>query len=858
MKTVKVSTLKSSKKKPANVARSLMLSACFFTLLVPVILTLFVQQMTVSTIEREVYNLLKDYIFSQTEQKIKQVLEGIHKNVSSISEIVSLTDKINSEQERALLETYFTSADSNLKEVIISPLSTVKKLSRNKKSISFAQLDLLRSLEKGDQVLPELVTLNGEHNIFFGSPIKNATGEIIGTVLVTYRTQVFEKQLLQMSQELGYLHIAQVINGREVDWMISGLSNQVEHVSKNINLFGMTWRITLGLTEEPYKDHKGMTSKIIYGGVAGVFLAVLMLLIVGSLLNTLQKNLQKLAIAFKESNRPAVSLHDYSLAGFDAAHRSLEKTFESLSNKARVSNESKSPNFTENKKEIDSQQQAIGLQSPSERESSSLFQDQDLLDVDLDLEDEELFETSSSNQQGNEVMLEPTIFRQYDIRGVVEEALTIEVVQWLGQAIGTYAQTKGENKVVVGRDGRLSSEALGQALQRGLMASGCDVIDIGQVSTPLVYFGTYTLGTASGVMVTGSHNPPNYNGLKIVIAGETLYGTQIIALKQIIERNQYKAGQGQIEQVDIETSYLERVTQDIVLARPMKVVVDAGNGVVGPTLLSLLRQLGCEVTPLFCEVDGQFPNHHPDPSKPENLTTLIETVIAEEADVGLAFDGDGDRLGVVTRSGKIIFPDRLLMLYAKDILSRNPGGDVIFDVKCTSDLNAIVTSQGGRPIMWKTGHSLIKAKLKETGALIAGEMSGHIFFNDRWYGFDDALYSAARLLELLSMETRSVDDVFDSLPEKFSTPEIGIAVSEDSKFKIIEELQYSGEFEGKVITIDGIRVDYDYGWGLVRASNTTPTLVARFEADTEQQLDKIQEEFRRNLLKVDSALLLPF
>ncbi len=454
--------------------------------------------------------------------------------------------------------------------------------------------------------------------------------------------------------------------------------------------------------------------------------------------------------------------------------------------------------------------------------------------------------------------LRPEIFRAYDVRGVVGEGLSREVARALGLAIGSEATARGEQTVVVGRDGRESGPDLSAGLIEGIRASGCDVIDVGMVPTPVLYFAAKTIATGSGVMVTGSHNPANYNGFKIMLAGDTLFGDDIQELRERIESSNFSSGSGGLSQQNVAEDYIERVSSDIALARPVRVVVDAGNGVAGAIGPRVLEALGCTVIPLFCEVDGSFPNHHPDPSKPENLEDLMGVVAANNADIGIAFDGDGDRIGVVTAGGKNIFPDRLMMLYAKHVLTTNPGADIIFDVKCTRDLPALISNHGGRPVMCKTGHSFIKGKLKETGAALAGEMSGHIFFNDRWFGFDDAIYSAARLLEILSLETGSSDDMFAEFPENPSTPELNIPVADAAKFGVMEALKHSASFDdANVITIDGLRVEFADSWGLIRASNTTPCLVARFEGKTEQALAQVQEKFQALLQGVDPELKLP-
>jgi phosphomannomutase/phosphoglucomutase len=453
-----------------------------------------------------------------------------------------------------------------------------------------------------------------------------------------------------------------------------------------------------------------------------------------------------------------------------------------------------------------------------------------------------------------------SIFRAYDIRGIVGETLTPAIVTQIGQAIGSEAEARGQQTIVVACDGRLSGPQLKDALIQGLLATGQDVIDIGMVPTPVLYFATYYLKTGSGVMVTGSHNPPNYNGFKIMLGGETLFGEAIQALKTRIDTAAFVSGTGNLSTSDLHHAYLKRITKDVKLARPFKVVVDCGNGVAGVIAPHLMQALGCEVIELYCNVDGHFPNHHPDPSQPENLEALIRTVKVKGADLGLAFDGDGDRLGVVDVNGKIIWPDRQMILYATDILKRNPGAKIIFDVKCTRHLGNVIKKQGGEPIMWKTGHSFIKSKIKETGALLGGEMSGHIFFKERWYGFDDALYAAARLLEILSHESRSPTKIFTSLPDSVNTPELKLELETfGDHYELMDKILETSHFDNADISkIDGIRADFKDGWGLVRPSNTTPCLVIRFEADNQAALERIQELFRQQLLATDSTLKLPF
>jgi len=457
-------------------------------------------------------------------------------------------------------------------------------------------------------------------------------------------------------------------------------------------------------------------------------------------------------------------------------------------------------------------------------------------------------------------MIDASIFKAYDIRGIVDKTLTEDAVVQIGRAIGSEAKARGESKICIGRDGRISGPSLIQCLTQGLLATGCDVVDVGMVPTPLLYYAAYELGTGSGIMLTGSHNPPDYNGLKMVLAGVTLSGDDIQALRTRIIDNELVSGEGEYTSINVADSYIKRVTDDIKLARPMKIVVDCGNGVAGEAAPRLLKALGCDVTELFCEIDGNFPNHHPDPSQPENLKDLIQGVLQQKADIGLAFDGDGDRLGVITPDGAVIWADRQMMLYARDILSRNPGGEIIFDIKCTTHLAHIIEQAGGKATMWKTGHSFIKAKLKETGALLAGEMSGHIFFKERWYGFDDALYTAARLLEILSNDERNATEIFAALPDSVNTPELKLEMEEGEHFKLIDKLVANATFnDAKLTTIDGIRADFSDGFGLVRASNTTPCLVFRFEADTESALKRIQNQFRQLVNdNADGRVKIPF
>lgn len=455
--------------------------------------------------------------------------------------------------------------------------------------------------------------------------------------------------------------------------------------------------------------------------------------------------------------------------------------------------------------------------------------------------------------------IKASIFRAYDIRGLIGEELDEHAYYSIGRAFACRLRDENRSKAFLGRDGRLSSESMAHALKQGLLDSGIDVVDLGAVSTPVLYFATATQFIDSGLMVTGSHNPADYNGIKMVLAGKTLAQEDINRLYQLVESGTQLHGQGHAEQMDILPAYEQQILSTIHLKRPLKVVVDCGNGIAGALIPQVIERLGCEVIPLHCEVDGRFPNHHPDPSVEENLLDLKQAVFEHQADVGLGFDGDADRLGVVTDSGKVIWPDRLMILYARELLSREKGAVIVYDVKCSNHLAREIVAAGGVAKMSPTGHSLVKSLMKEEQAALAGEMSGHIFFKDRWYGFDDALYSACRLLEILSQESLSASEQFEQIPDSVNTPELKIEVPDHEKFKLIADFCKTADFpEAELITIDGLRVEFPNGWGLLRASNTTPCLVARFEADDRDSLESIMSMFKKQLLELDGNLKLPF
>lgn len=451
------------------------------------------------------------------------------------------------------------------------------------------------------------------------------------------------------------------------------------------------------------------------------------------------------------------------------------------------------------------------------------------------------------------------IFKAYDIRGIVDETLTEDITFKIGQAVGSEVIAHGGTSIVIGRDGRLSGPRLATSLSNGLRAAGVNVIDIGLAPSPVVYYSSYSKDIPSCIAITGSHNPPNYNGFKMVVDGVTLSAERIQAIKQRIIDNDYTSGSGSYQEQEVIEDYLQTIIGDIKLDRKMKIVIDSGNGVAGATAPQVFRGIGCDVIDLFSEVDGNFPNHHPDPSQIENLQDLISAVKEHDAELGLAFDGDGDRLGVVTKKGEIVWADRQMILFARDVLERNLGAEIIYDVKCSRNLASEIEAAGGKATMWRTGHSFIKAKLRETGAALAGEMSGHIFIKDRWYGFDDGVYAGARLLEILSKKSETPQQIFDALPDSVNTPELRMEFAEGEHYAFMEKLKEVAEFpNGEVSTIDGLRVDYDEGFGLIRPSNTTPILVIRFEADSESAIEAIQNDFRAAVHKVDANQPTPF
>ena len=706
--------------------------------------------------------------------------------------------------------------------------------------ISYAALDMLRDSETKDIPPPVEVHMSGtpQQHISLVRPIPDPSGQrIAGSLMVSFSLQQLQEQL-NREQPDGYVEFQQLAGVSPLVLSSHGPAQYKQGTADSqVAVTGSRWRVAY------WASDRWQTSRVLLVTAGATATAALLLMGLVWLV------FRRLGLALRNDQATLLTIvkdmHD-GRVGSKYSHTlaDMQDTIELITRTA-----------------------SSGIPRPVTAKERATDQAQDAADAeDREVVDEVeadlLFDGKAlniANVAVEEIQVDPGIFRGYDIRGVVGDTLTVDIAYEIGRAIGSEAYYRGEQAVLVGRDGRLSSPDLAAAIIRGLKATGRDVRDLGQVPTPVLYFATQFLDINSGVMVTGSHNPAEYNGFKIVLGGETLAAEAIDGLRRRIESGDMLTGEGSVEEIEVLPDYIERVKSDVQVVRPINVVVDCGNGVAGEAAPKLLRALGCGVHELFCEVDGNFPNHHPDPGKTENLADLIKAVQEQGAELGIAFDGDGDRIVIVSSQGEIIWPDRLLMLLAIDVLSRNPGAQIIYDVKCTRHVASVVAEYGGEALMWASGHSLIKAKMKETGALLAGEMSGHIYYKERWFGFDDGLYSAARLLEILANDGRSSSDIFAALPDSMNTPELNVPMAEGQPRVFMEKLLNGAHFEhARVSTVDGLRVEFDDGWGLVRASNTMPCLVLRFEADDELAMSRIQDEFHNAMLQVDPNLSLPF
>jgi phosphomannomutase/phosphoglucomutase len=724
--------------------------------------------------------------------------------------------------------------------------------------ISYATLDMLNKAGLGQSVTPEARKIGERWVIYSAAPVRSASSQAVsGTLLLAFDLQRVLGALPPMPEDVGKIVLSQQFGSGAGQVFLE--RGQADGKPVNFDTGFPGWKLEFTPGQALHSS-----PSLMYLLLAG--LIALAGIILGLHLNerVLQRRIEGDARQLDQlvqelSAGKAVKPFGLSLAPLNGLAQALARV--SLRNPA-----ASAPAADQEPGALPSITKTGARPSPAASGADwtdPLFQDTDILTIELLDENQDFLRSEHSIVMNSQASVAPnlpeTIFRAYDIRGVVGDTLSAETAYWIGRAIGSESLAQNEPNVSVGRDGRLSGPELVQQLIQGLHDSGCHVSDVGLVPTPALYYAANVLAGKTGVMLTGSHNPKDYNGFKIVIAGDTLANEQIQALHERIRTNNLTSQKGSITQVNILDRYFKQIKDDVVLARKLKVVVDCGNGAAGVIAPQLIEALGCEVISLYAEVDGNFPNHHPDPGKLENLQDLIAKVKETGADLGLAFDGDGDRVGVVTNKGNVVYPDRLLMLFALDVLKRNPGADILFDVKCTRRLTPLISEHGGRPVMWKTGHSLIKKEMKKSGALLAGEMSGHIFFKERWFGFDDGIYSAARLLEILSQESASAEELFETFPNDISTPEINIKVTDVTKFSIIEALEKDAQWgEARLTSIDGVRVDYPKGWGLVRASNTTPVLVLRFEAETEAELQRIKDVFHTELKKVAPDLDLPF
>lgn len=723
------------------------------------------------------------------------------------------TNVNNTTAARDLLEQKWLRDTPSALKIRLLPLGSAQLDREAEFPIRYAELDLIQRAENRQPALPELVAINERWMINWIRPLAaDDKSAPLGTLMVTIDATELINLFNSAEQNLGEFVLLQQFTGSPPQ-TVKKLGAGTAGNSSQSNIAGSHLAVKFTPSDELLQLAEEMPA---------LWLSIVSLIVAGSLALVwfLSKILVRIELGEKNTAPPSVA------------------------EVVKTSKESVNADDT--------------MTNP-------LFQKQDILDIAVIDEDENILglqqasgKKSSANARNkiNEEDVPAEIFRSYDIRGLVGSQVTPELAQLIGQAVGSEAIDQGEQSLIVARDGRTHSEALTQALIRGILRSGCNVINIGVVPTPLMYFATFHFDdTSSGVMVTASHNPKEYNGFKVVINNRALADDAVVDLRSRIIGQRFHQGLGEETPRAIIPDYIDRIFSDVALASNISIVVDAGNAVPSVVAPALFEELGCDVIPLFCDLDGEFPNHDPDPTIEKNLQALIAKVQETNADIGVAFDGDGDRLVVVTPKGDIIWPDRLLMLFAKDVLSRNPGADVLFDVKCSRQLNQVISSYGGRPIMWKTGHSPMKAKMEETQALIGGEYSGHIFIKDRWYGFDDGIYAMARLLEIITLRDQKIDDIFAAFPQLYSTPEIKIAIPELDKFGLIKKLNEIGDFaNGTITTIDGLRVDYTKGWGLVRASNTSPALTLRFEAESPESLEKIQQIFKRELLKVDNRL----
>ena len=801
------------------------------------------QNQYISKQHQQVVTQKQSHIAGIIHSAIENKIAGYNKQIAAVAEspqlatIIARQDpRLIASQQRALMRLFPQASQVCLIEASVDEPDPDACI-----PITFATLNSLRLAKKeGSAPVAIMQTTQEDAYLLLTQSIKDNNNKVMGILAITMPAKVVQKLLLPEFSTEGYIELQQGAN------TISAIASQGDR----------QWRQGQPLLNKPLaKSHWRLAYWPAEAAKSSAYLVVLGIVL----------SLVLLMWLFRERSHRFVLLHDLDVLKnqlTDLSNSQLKATYPTvIPEMVTITDEIKRLGQTlpviakvkkgeANKPQLESSD-AVSEIKPESNELEFTLPVENSLEIQpLDVVDKEA-----------PIDIVPSIFKAYDIRGIVGETINKQVVRTIGQAIGSEALDKDQSRLVVGRDGRLSSSDLSEALIEGIIASGCEVVDIGQVPTPLVYFACEHLNTHSGVMVTGSHNPANYNGLKITIAGKPVFGASLQQLYQRILQGNLRSGQGSVSSAYVIDDYIAQVKGDIHLTRPLKVVVDCGNGVAGVVVPQLLTALGCEVIELYCEVDGSFPNHHPNPSEPANLQDLILAVRRSGAELGIAFDGDGDRLGTVDAEGNIIWADRLMIMFAQDVLSRLPGSLVIYDVKSSSLLEDAILGAGGEALMWQSGYAVIRNKMQETGAPLAGELSGHIFFNDRWYGFDDAMYSACRLLELLARDPleRNSTQIFAAIPNRESTPEIMVDMAELECQKFIQQFVAEASFQGaKISTIDGLRADFPSGWGLVRASNTVPGLTLRFEAETQESLQEIQQQFKQQMLQVKPTITLLF
>jgi phosphomannomutase/phosphoglucomutase len=808
------------------------------------------QNQYISKQHQQVITQKQSHIAGIIHSAIENKIAGYNKQIAAVAEspqlatIIARQDpRLIASQQRALMRLFPQASQVCLIEASVDEPDPDACI-----PITFATLNSLRLAKKeGSAPVAIMQTTQEDAYLLLTQSIKDNNNKVMGILAITMPAKVVQKLLLPEFSTEGYIELQQGAN------TISAIASQGDK----------QWRQGQPLLNQPLaKSHWRLAYWPAEAAKSSAYLVVLGIVL----------SLVLLMWLFRERSHRFVLLHDLDVLKnqlTDLSNSQLKATYPTvIPEMVTITDEIKRlgqtlPIIPKVKKgEANKPQVESGnAESDSAVKSSEIKPESNELEFSLPVENSLEIQPLDVVDKEAPIDIVPSIFKAYDIRGIVGETINKQVVRTIGQAIGSEALDKDQSRLVVGRDGRLSSSDLSEALIEGIIASGCEVVDIGQVPTPLVYFACEHLNTHSGVMVTGSHNPANYNGLKITIAGKPVFGASLQQLYQRVLQGNLRSGQGSVSSAYVIDDYIAQVKGDIHLTRPLKVVVDCGNGVAGVVVPQLLTALGCEVIELYCEVDGSFPNHHPNPSEPANLQDLILAVRRSGAELGIAFDGDGDRLGTVDAEGNIIWADRLMIMFAQDVLSRLPGSLVIYDVKSSSLLEDAILGAGGEALMWQSGYAVIRNKMQETGAPLAGELSGHIFFNDRWYGFDDAMYSACRLLELLARDPleRNSTQIFAAIPNRESTPEIMVDMAELECHKFIQQFVAEASFQGaKISTIDGLRADFPSGWGLVRASNTVPGLTLRFEAETQESLQEIQQQFKQQMLQVKPTITLLF